>query len=271
VPFFFAEEGLSSLIVGVAGRVEMLARNEGGVMKTMRCVASSLIGVLVATAVPAQDLRFGAHETSAGELATIESKSAVIRGPNGTLRLSDDLAGLNAGRSGEAGPGETSIGHREVLDSATVVFPLSSDTWDVEFYPNWFNDGDTVHGTRNPSVAAATHADIAFKISRSNLSSGNGGFIDFDFEIDGTPVCFFLITEQHGLGYVYGSCNFPAVTPPFEIRFTEVNTVVTGGGSISLDEDGASWVTFSTRSTPTHIFYDGFESAGTSNWTTAMH
>ncbi len=236
---FLPTERLTSLIVGVAGRVEMLATEEGDVMKTLKRLVVGLTTVFVAIAGSAQDLRFGTPWISEEELATVRRGNAL----------------------------ETSIKNPELLAAATMAFPLSSDTWDVNSYPNWWNDGDTVYGTRNPAVGAVTHADVAFKISRNNLHSGLGAFIDFDFEIDGSPVCFFLITEHHGLGYVYGSCNFPSVTPPVELRFTERNTVVSGGGSISLDEVGASWVTLSTRTTPAYIFYDGFESAGTSNWT----
>jgi len=182
------------------------------------------------------------------------------------LRASGFLTGVRVYGYSGGGSQETYIDNIMVLSGRTVAFPLANDNWEVSAHPNWWHDGDTVYGIRNPPVGAVTHADIALKLSGNLLHSAAGGFIDFDFEINGTPVGYFLITEQDGRGYLFKSINFAAVTPPFELRFTEVNTVVPGAGSITLDDVGESWVTFSTSSASIFVFYDGFESGGTSNW-----
>ena len=163
--------------------------------------------------------------------------------------------------------GLTYIDEVMVFSGPTVAFPLANDTWDVDAYPNWWNIGDSVYGMRNPPVGTVTHADIAIKISRNNLHHGLGGWADLDFAINGTPVDFFLITEFTGTGYVFGACEFGPVAPPFELRITFANPVVPGAGSISFDETGESWVEFSNRTTPIFVFYDGFESGVTANWT----
>jgi hypothetical protein len=141
-------------------------------------------------------------------------------------------------------PGEF-VGNQE--GGALVYFPTSADTWDVTFYPYWWNAGDTVFGVHNPPVGAVTHADVALKISYTVLNSG--GHVDLDFRINGTTVGSLVITEAHGTGYVYGSFDFPAVSPPFELRYYETNTVASGAGSVSFDETGLCTVEFS-GSTP---------------------
>ncbi|MBD3335130.1 MAG: hypothetical protein GF355_06405 [Candidatus Eisenbacteria bacterium] len=125
----------------------------------------------------------------------------------------------------------------------TVLFPTSADTWEVAYYPYWWNMGDTVYGDHTIGLSSVTHADVTLKISYNVLN--NGGHVDLDFRIDGTTVGSLVLTEGDGTGYVYGSFDFAAVSPPFELRYYETNTVGSGLGSVSLDETGLCSVTFS--------------------------
>lgn len=124
----------------------------------------------------------------------------------------------------------------------TVLFPTSQDTWQVASYPYWWHQGDTVFGTHSVSLDCVDHVDIALKISYTVLNGG--GHVDLDFRIDGTTVGSVSILESHGTGYVYASFDFAPMTPPFELRYYETNTVGGGLGSVSLDETGLCEVTF---------------------------
>lgn len=129
-----------------------------------------------------------------------------------------------------------------------VLFPTSQDTWNVAFYPYWWNAGDTVYGNHTVNMGVVSHADIALKISSTVLNGG--GEVDLDFRINGVTVGSFVITEQDGTNFVYHSFDFTPVAPPFELRYYETNTVFSGGGSVTFDETGLNTVTFSGGGVP---------------------
>ena len=130
----------------------------------------------------------------------------------------------------------------------TVLFPTSADTWNVTYYPYWWNAGDTVYGNHTVAMGSVSHVDLALKIDYTVLNGG--GHVDLDFRINGTTVGSFSITEADGSGTVYHSFDFAPVTPPFELRYYETNTVGGGLGSVSLNESGLSSATFSGGGTP---------------------
>jgi hypothetical protein len=137
----------------------------------------------------------------------------------------------------------------EPIRDETVIFPTSADTWNVLYYPYWWNAGDTVYGVHDVNLDSATHVDLVFKISYTVLNSG--GHVDLDFRINGTTVGSFVVTEADGTGYIYESFDFDPIAPPFELRYYETNTVAPGAGSISIDETGLCSATFSGGATPT--------------------
>jgi hypothetical protein len=124
-----------------------------------------------------------------------------------------------------------------------VEFPTSADTWEVTNYPYWWHEGDTVYGVHDVALGSVDHVDVTLKIDYTVLNSG--GHVDLDFMIDGTVIGSLVITEEDGLGYVYGSWDFEPMSPPFELRWYETNTVASGAGSISLNETGECTVDFS--------------------------
>ena len=124
-----------------------------------------------------------------------------------------------------------------------VPFPTAADTWEMTYYPNWWNLGDTVYGDHDVPLDSVDHADVTLKINSTVLSGD--GHVDLDFMIDGTVVGSVIITEADGTGYVNASFDFEPITPPFELRWYETNTVESGLGSITLDEAGECTVDFS--------------------------
>jgi hypothetical protein len=124
-----------------------------------------------------------------------------------------------------------------------VVFPSSADTWQLTYYPYWWNIADTVFGTHNVALGAVTHADITLYLTTNSLTSGCG-VNHIDFRINGTTVGSFDILPADGLGPIYASFDFPAQTPPFELRFYETNQVIGGCGSVVLDASGRNEVNF---------------------------
>jgi hypothetical protein len=127
--------------------------------------------------------------------------------------------------------------------TAIVYFPTTADTWEVSSYPYWWHEGDTVYGVHDPGLAMVNHVDCVIKISYNVLN--NGGHVDLDFRIDGTTVGSMVLTEAHGTGLVMASFDFSPISPPFELRYYETNLVAPGGGSVSLDDTGECFVTFS--------------------------
>jgi len=182
------------------------------------------------------------------------------------LRASGSLTGIRIwGYTG--GPnGPTYIDNALIFAGPTVAFPLASDFWTVTSSPYWWNAGDTVWGDRDVPLASVSRADIALKLSTNSLSDALGGYVDLAFQLDGSTVGTLHVTQAHGLGYVMGSFTFAPKTPPFELRYLELNTVVPGAGSMVLDAVGESWVTFSNDAASSLLFYDGFETGDSSAW-----
>jgi hypothetical protein len=131
----------------------------------------------------------------------------------------------------------------------TVVFPTSQDTWSIYYYPYWWHVGDTVYGTHTVPLTSVNHADITLYLAYNILTPGCG-FVNLDFRLNGTTVGNFTVYPEDGLGPVLASFDFPSVTPPFEMRYYETNTVAGGCGSISMDETGLNNVVFSGGPTP---------------------
>jgi len=139
----------------------------------------------------------------------------------------------------------------QTIGAEMVVFPsLPADTWDVMFYPHWWNTGDTAYGDYDLDLSPVDHADITIHLNRNGLTSGCG-FINMDFMIDGSVMGSFQILPEHGLGPIEVSMDFPPQMPPFELRYMVTNTVVSGCGSVELDESGQNTIVFSGAATPT--------------------
>ncbi|MBM3317262.1 MAG: hypothetical protein FJY75_05370 [Candidatus Eisenbacteria bacterium] len=155
----------------------------------------------------------------------------------------------NNGIAGDEAPLPGGVYDGDTDRDETVVFPTSQDTWSVYYYPYWWHVGDTVYGTHTVPLCSVTHADITLYLTYNSLVPGCG-FVNLDFRLNGTTVGSFTVTPEHGLGPVLASFDFPAVTPPFEMRFYETNQVAGGCGSISLDESGMNTVAFSGGTTP---------------------
>jgi hypothetical protein len=130
-----------------------------------------------------------------------------------------------------------------------VMFPTSADTWQVAFYPYWWNVGDTVYGTHNVNLSTVSHVDLALKISYNVLQGS--GHVDLDFRLNGTTVGSFSVLPSDGTGFVYQSFDFSPIAPPLELRYYETNQVASGMGSISMDETGLCTATFTGGGTPT--------------------
>ena len=124
----------------------------------------------------------------------------------------------------------------------TVQFPTTADTWQVQSYPWWWQTGDTVFGTHTVSLATVNHADVSLKISNNQLALD--GYFDLDFRVAGTTVGSIRLHGTDGNGYITGSFDFASMTPPFELRYYETDTVYSGGGSLQLDDAGLSTVVF---------------------------
>jgi hypothetical protein len=132
----------------------------------------------------------------------------------------------------------------------TVSFPTSQDTWSVYYYPYWWHVGDTVYGTHTVSMSSVNHAEIMLYLTYNALTPGCG-FVNLDFRLNGTTVGSFTVMPEDGYGPVMASFDFPAVTPPFEMRYYETNQVAGGCGSISMDTSGQNTVTFAGGDTAT--------------------
>ncbi|MBD3236459.1 MAG: hypothetical protein GF330_07135 [Candidatus Eisenbacteria bacterium] len=130
-----------------------------------------------------------------------------------------------------------------------VVFPTSQDTWVVNSYPYWWHVGDTVYGVHDVALETVCHADIELYLIYNSLVP-DCGYVDLQFQIDGTVVGDFRILPEDGLGPINASFDFEPMSPPFELRYYETNQVVGGCGSISLDESGLNSVTFSDDPSP---------------------
>ncbi len=141
--------------------------------------------------------------------------------------------------------GATAVGE------STVIFPsIPADTWNVVYFPHWWNAGDTAYGEHTTDLNPVDHADIEIFLDRNGLTPGCG-FIDMNFMIDGEVVGTFQILPEHGLGPIQASFDFTPRMSPFELRYMETNTVVTGCGSVEINSEGMCTVVFTgDSSTP---------------------
>ncbi len=132
----------------------------------------------------------------------------------------------------------------------TVIFPsLPADTWDVMFYPYWWNAGDTAYGMHDVDLSPVDHAECHVELTYNSLTAGCG-FVDVDFMIDGDVVGSFQFLP--GVMTYDVVFDFDPKVPPFELRYLVTNTVAGGCGSVSLNESGANTVYFTgDSSTPT--------------------
>jgi len=131
-----------------------------------------------------------------------------------------------------------------------VTFPTSQDTWQMTYYPYWWNYGDTVYGTHTVPLGEVTHADITLYLTYNSLVPGCG-FCTIDFRIAGTTVGTFQVFPEDGYGPINASFDFAPKAPPFELRYFEVTTVAGGCGSITLDESGRNTISFRGGPSPT--------------------
>jgi hypothetical protein len=130
------------------------------------------------------------------------------------LRTTGSLIAIRIWGYSGTGTQMTYIDNVMIFAGSTVPFPLATDTWDVDHYPNFWNAGDTVYGQRDLPTGPVTRADVALKLSRNILDDDLGGYVDLAFRIDGATVGILRVTEDHGLGYVFGSFAFGAESPP---------------------------------------------------------
>ncbi len=129
----------------------------------------------------------------------------------------------------------------------TIIFPTSSDTWDLMYYPYWWNFDDSVFGNHTLSENDVNLAEITILLTTNSLVSG--GHCDIDFRIDGNTVGSFQITEGDGLGPIIESFSFaPLPAGSHELRYYSTNTVAPVCGSIVWNVTGSNSVVFSVFS-----------------------
>ncbi|MCD4847460.1 MAG: hypothetical protein K8R76_04640 [Candidatus Aegiribacteria sp.] len=126
----------------------------------------------------------------------------------------------------------------------TIIFPTSSDTWQLVYYPYWWNSGDTVFGTHTISEDNVDHAEITILLTTNTLITG--GYCNIDFRIDGNTCGSFQILPEDGLGPITESFDFTALPAgTHELRYFSTNKVAPGCGSIVWNVTGSNSVVFS--------------------------
>jgi hypothetical protein len=129
--------------------------------------------------------------------------------------------------------------------AVVATFPLSTDTWTLRYYPNWWNAGDTVYGPRNLGTETLNSAKVNIPITRSVLTAA--GYILMDLRLAGSTVGSFRIQGPVSPGTWVASFNItpykPSGTP--EVRYYETNTVLGGQGSLVMGTTGG-WIDFNT-------------------------
>lgn len=126
----------------------------------------------------------------------------------------------------------------------TIIFPTSSDTWILKYYPYWWNVDDTVFGDHTISENDVDHAEITIYLTTNSLIPG--GYCDIDFRIDGSTVGSFQILPEDGLGPITESFDFGALSAgSHELCYYSTNTVAPTCGSIIWDVAGSNSVVFS--------------------------
>lgn len=126
----------------------------------------------------------------------------------------------------------------------TIIFPTSSDTWQLTYYPYWWNSGDTVFGTHTIWEDQCDRAEITILLTTNSLVSG--GFCNIEFRINGYHCGSFQILPEDGLGPITRLFDFaPLQYGPHELSYYSTNTVAPGCGSIVWNATGANSVVFS--------------------------
>ncbi|MEE9457921.1 MAG: hypothetical protein V3W11_12320 [bacterium] len=130
---------------------------------------------------------------------------------------------------------------------ATVVasFPRGSDTWRIQYNPNWWNIGDTVYGNRNIGTAQLNSAKVHIPITQSFLTSS--GYINMDLRLGGSTVGSFRIQGPVSPGMWVASFNISGYTPSGtpQVRYYETNQVARYQGSIVMGRR-TGWIDFNT-------------------------
>jgi len=127
------------------------------------------------------------------------------------------------------------------LESQSVVFPATGDTFGMFNYPYWWHAGDYAEGSRTLSLNSISRVDYDLSISYNSLIST--GHVDFDLTINGVFVGSFTVWP----GEYSRSLSFsfaPISGPVYTIRLEETNTVDSGMGSIIIPLDTSSMTFF---------------------------
>lgn len=164
------------------------------------------------------------------------------RGCDGTGggRLSADLlpgryyVGLDGRASSDVGAWSLRVTITPVPVAETVTFPAAGDTR-VTRYPNLWNAGDYIQGSRTTSLPRITSAQMTLSISPNGLTCDTQ---DMRALINGVEVGRFAVAP--GASIVSQTFSFPAITgPTYTLRVETVRTVSSGCGSAGLP-DGVS-------------------------------
>ncbi|MCP4229227.1 MAG: hypothetical protein GY771_03650 [bacterium] len=121
--------------------------------------------------------------------------------------------------------------------NVTIDFPIGTDTWEVEAYPLWWHEGDTVYGDRDLGNDEFSYATVTLQINYNYLTDLSQ--IDIDLRLDGTTVFSWTVVRDDGDGLIIyeGTISYTP-TGIEEIRFYETNDVLYGGSIWIGDTQG---------------------------------
>ncbi len=123
------------------------------------------------------------------------------------------------------------------VDSGTgtvITFPVSTDTFNILWDPNFWNLGDYIQGSRPTSLPSITSINGTIGIKNSLSACGA---LDLVVSVNGTSVGTVKITNASGAA-VPLALTFPAKTgPTYVLRFQAGNTVKSGCGALTINED----------------------------------
>jgi len=125
---------------------------------------------------------------------------------------------------------------------AAETFPATGDTVDVEWDPNWWNEGDYAEGERLvflPEVNAITYT---LHITNNLLAPGaggcvSGGEVPLSLSVDGSIVATTVITYDSGDVHTFIASFAPQAGPTHTLRLEETATVAPSCGSIQVPLD----------------------------------
>ena len=119
------------------------------------------------------------------------------------------------------------------LTDTVVNFPTPNDTFQVLFFPHWWNAGDTGFGNRTVPEDPVCGANISLYFDRNGLTCD---VLDMDFSVAGNVVGSFQVSSADGLGPVNRSFNFPPIGGgTYELRYTVTRNVNGGCGSVEIN------------------------------------